>query len=129
VAARLGRSVPADGPIRGDPVDAKGHCILQSGEHWVGEGAKRLRTRPQEQGLEFERTLFYDTKNEMGLRKTYHRAAPDYDHASKIAGHLLTFLLRESRAASGRTPDRVVVTVPASFGLAQGEDTLRASVL
>ena len=41
--------------------------ILPDGTVWVGEGAKRLRAFPTEYGLSFEKNLFYDTKNEMGL--------------------------------------------------------------
>ena len=48
--------------------------VLPDGTVWVGEGAKRLRAFPTEYGLSFEKNLFYDTKNEMGLRKTYYRA-------------------------------------------------------
>jgi molecular chaperone DnaK (HSP70) len=49
-------------------------AVLPDGRVWVGEGAKRLRAFPTEYGLSFEKNLFYDTKNEMGLRKTYCRA-------------------------------------------------------
>jgi hypothetical protein len=59
---------------------------------WVGEGAKRLRTRPQEAGLLFEKNLFYETKNDMGFRKSDYRAPEPFNHASKIAGHILRFL-------------------------------------
>ncbi len=64
-------------------------AILPDDQVWVGEGAKRLRTRPQEAGLVFEKNLFYETKNDMGLRKTYYRAPEPFNHASKIAGHIL----------------------------------------
>lgn len=67
-------------------------AILPDDQVWVGEGAKRLRTRPQEAGLLFEKNLFYETKNDMGLRKTYYRAPEPFNHASKIAGHILRFL-------------------------------------
>ena len=61
-------------------------AVLDGREIWVGEGAKRLRARPQEASLEPEKSLFYDTKNEMGLRKTYHRAPEDLNCAWKVAG-------------------------------------------
>ena len=66
--------------------------ILPDGTVWVGEGAKRLRAFPTEYGLSFEKKLFYDTKNEMGLRKTYYRAPESFNHASKIAGKVLDCL-------------------------------------
>src|SRR5262245_37897747 len=59
-------------------------ALRPPGEHWVGEGAKRLRTRPQDNSLVVERTLFFETKNDMGLRKTYYRASEEYNHAHKI---------------------------------------------
>lgn len=102
---------------------------LQRGREWVGEGAKRLRARSSELGLEPGRHLFFDCKNEIGLRKTYHRAPEGYRSASEIAGRVLSFLHR-SLVADDPTPiDRLVVTVPASFQLAQRRDTLAAATL
>ena len=56
-------------------------AILADHKIWVGEGAKRLRTRPQETNLIPEVNLFYETKNDMGLRKSYFRAAEPFNHA------------------------------------------------
>ncbi|MBN1664547.1 MAG: hypothetical protein JW943_13180 [Deltaproteobacteria bacterium] len=67
-------------------------AVLDNENPLVGEGAKRLRTRPQEANLFPERNLFYETKNDVGLRKSYHRAHESLNHASKIAGHILRFL-------------------------------------
>jgi len=92
----------------------------------VGEGAKRLRTRPQDANLFPERNLFYETKNEMGLRKTYHRAQENLNHASKIAGHILHFLKNAAFQDGQDSQARFCVTVPASFQLNQRRDTLLA---
>lgn len=99
---------------------------LGNGSVLVGEGAKRLRTRPQDANLFPERNLFYETKNDMGLRKTYHRAAESFNHASKIAGHILGFLKDAVNQQVGDAVADFCVTVPASFQLNQRRDTLRA---
>jgi len=101
-------------------------AILPDGNHWVGEGAKRLRANPNQANLLFERNLFYDTKNEMGLRKTYFRAPEAFDHASKIAGKILAFLKEQAEQSAGNEHRRLAVTVPASFQLHQRRDTLLA---
>ncbi|NLX27106.1 MAG: Hsp70 family protein, partial [Lentisphaerae bacterium] len=92
----------------------------------VGEGAKRLRTRPQDANLFPERNLFYETKNDMGLRKTYHRAPENFNHASKIAGNILRFLKDAALQDGQDRQAHFCVTVPASFQLNQRRDTLLA---
>jgi molecular chaperone DnaK (HSP70) len=96
---------------------------------WVGEGAKRLRVRSQELGLERGRELFWECKNDMGLRRTYHRAPPGFRSAREVGGHVLRFLMGAVRAEDDRPLDRVVVTVPASFQTAQRHDTTEAGRL
>ena len=101
--------------------------IDKTGAIQIGEGAKRMRAEPQRYGLSLEKNLFYETKNDMGLQKRYHRAAEDFDHARKVAGHLLKFLMNGARQATGSPPGRTVVTVPASFQINQRADTLAAA--
>ena len=101
-------------------------AILDNKKALVGEGAKRMRTRPQDANLFPERNLFYETKNDMGLRKTYHRAPDAFNHASKIAGHILRFL-KDSAIQQGQDISaHFCVTVPASFQINQRRDTLLA---
>src|SRR5207237_736020 len=78
----------------------------------VGEGAKRLRAHASERGLEQGRDLFWDCKNDMGLKRTYPRAAEGLRSAREIGSKVLRFLSDAVRADNDTPADRVVVTVP-----------------
>lgn len=98
---------------------------IHEGTTLVGEGAKRLRADAPSFGLERGRNLFFDCKNDIGTRRTYHRAVTGYRSATEIAAHVLRFLT-DAALADGQV-DRVVVTVPASFQVAQRQATLDAA--
>lgn len=98
---------------------------LAEGREWVGEGAKRLRGHDTEPYS----TIFHDCKNDIGLEKTYHKAPNGYRSATEIGGKVLRFLHEAAQAECEDGFDRVVVTVPASFGALQRADTVKAAQL
>ncbi len=102
---------------------------FHGGRQIIGEGAKRLRARSTEFGLVQNVNLFYECKNDIGIRKTYHKAAEGYRSAAEVGGHLICFLREAALKDSSIPLDRVVVTVPASFQAAQRNDTLVAASL
>jgi len=102
---------------------------IHEGRVWVGEGAKRLRSRAPELGLEQNRNLFFECKNDIGIAKTYHRAPEGFRAASEIGGKVLAALHAAALADDPAPIERVVVTVPASFQAAQRRDTLEAARL
>lgn len=102
---------------------------IHDGKMIVGEGAKRLLARAAELGLERDKTLFLECKNDMGVRRTYHKAPGGFRSAAEIGSKVLSFL-KEAATAQDPTPaTRTVVTVPASFQAAQRLDTVKAAKL
>ncbi len=93
----------------------------------VGHAAARMRTAPAELNLEEQATIFYETKNDIGLGKVYFKAPPGFRSPAEIGGHILAALHTEATIAEGAS--RVVVTVPASFQTAQRAETIRAAEL
>jgi molecular chaperone DnaK len=102
---------------------------LREGMSFVGEGAKRLRARADELGLRQNESVFYECKNDMGCRRTYHRAPEGYRSAPEIGAKVLSFLMQATTEHDSRLPGRTVISVPASFQASQRNDTLRAADL
>lgn len=100
-----------------------------NGQTWVGEGAKELRSRLTEFGLHKDQNIFWDCKNYMGVRRTFHRGDAGFRNAKDIAGHVLSFLKSASSTDVEQSIENTVVTVPASFQLAQKRDTFDAAGL
>lgn len=102
---------------------------IDSARVWVGEGAKRLRALAPFRHLERNRSVFYECKNDMGLRRTYHRAPEGFRSAAAIGGRVIRAMVDAALEQDPTPIDRVVVTVPASFQLAQRSDTAEAMTL
>ncbi len=102
---------------------------IDDGRLVIGEGAKRLRAKAGESNLELYRSIFWETKNHIGMRRTYNRAPEQFRSAREIAAHLLRFLHGASRNHHALPASRTVITVPASFQFNQRRDTLEAARL
>ncbi|HZK44241.1 MAG TPA: Hsp70 family protein [Syntrophomonadaceae bacterium] len=102
---------------------------LHNGKEIIGEGAKRLGAKGKKAGLEEGKNLFSETKNDMGIKRTYIRAPKGFQSSSEIAGKILRFLYEGAVEESSEPMDRIVVTVPASFQLSQREDMLTSGKL
>ena len=95
----------------------------------VGEGAKRLYGRMVEFGFSKEKNIFFECKNEMGCRKTYHSAPEGYRSPAEISGKILEFLKNGVPHDKDYPTKKTLITVPASFQVAQRTDTLKAAEL
>ena len=93
---------------------------------FIGEGAKRLRA---DRKFDKDRNIFYECKNDIGNKRTYHRAPEGYRSAAEIGGKVLTFLRDAALSEDSRPIERLVVTVPASYQAAQRFDTVQAAKL
>jgi len=102
---------------------------IHNDEVYIGEGARQLRSRSLACGLQRDRDLFYECKNDIGIRKTYDQAPDGFRSAAEISGKVLGFLYNAVTTESPVRISRTVVTVPSSFQVAQRRDTLEAARL
>lgn len=100
---------------------------LYQGKEWVGEGAKRLHTRAPDFGLELTRNIFLECKNDIGTRRTYHKAPEHFRTPAEISARLLRFMKLAAEQHDPTQVSRTVITVPASFQAAQRIDTVHAA--
>jgi hypothetical protein len=59
---------------------------IHPGQVVVGEGAKRHRTTAPELRLRRNKNPFFEYMNDMGIRRTYHRAPGEFRAATEIGG-------------------------------------------
>ena len=102
---------------------------IYNGQEWIGEGAKRLYARAPEFGLELTKNIFLECKNDIGSRRTYHRAPEGYRSASQIGSKILRYLETAAEKDVDLPVKRTVISVPASFQAAQRIDTVKAAQL
>jgi len=104
-------------------------------EVWVGEGAKRLRAQAasaragRRPAFIRNRNIFYEVKNDIGTSRTYPSAPPGFRSPREVSAHILRYLLKSADAQDKPGIARTVVTVPASFQVAQRLDTVEAASL
>ena len=100
---------------------------FHEGKWYVGEGARELHPRLKEFGLVRNKDIFWDCKNDIGVRRTYHKAPEGFRSASDIGGHVLKSLMDAALTDESMPVETIVVTVPASFQVAQRVDTRKAA--
>ncbi len=100
---------------------------LHDGKEWVGEGAKQLLECASQLDLIPQVNIFHSCKNDMGLQRTYASAPEGYRSAADISSRVLGYIYRQAQKQNRTKPDITTVTVPASFQLAQRNDTLKAA--
>ena len=89
-------------------------AVLKNDTIVIGEGARRLWHGQDKEKWVRGQNVFFDTKNDMGLNKTYANAPAYLDHAHKVAGYILGFLVDVAEQGAAAPYQTVTVTVPAS---------------
>lgn len=112
-------------PGGGEYIDALVSSVVAilGDKEYVGRGAQRSRGG----AVEPFKSVWFDTKNDIGTSKTYPNAPEGFKTPTDIAGKVLSFLKHAIDDFDDRPVDRIVVTVPASFQLTQRQATLDAA--
>ena len=98
---------------------------VHDGRVWVGEGARDMRALAPDPRKKIARyrSLFYETKNEIGTSRTY-QGDEGISSPIDVAERVLRFI--KEGGVEGNEEANVVVTVPASFQMRQRQDTMEA---
>ncbi len=102
--------------------------VVVPGLDMIGHGAKMLRGSI-DPPLKRNQDIFYETKNDMGLQRTYHRGPAEFRNPPEVAAKILAFLNHAAQEDDPHRSARTVITVPASFQSAQRKDTVHAAKL
>ncbi len=94
---------------------------------FVGEGAKRMIPKIAEKEFTKGVDIFYESKNEIGTRRSYHKAPKGFQSPAEISGKILEFIFNTVKDYDENEISKTVVTVPASFHPAQRMDTVTAA--
>lgn len=103
-------------------------AVMDDGSTVVGYGARILRGAVYEEFRpERNKNVFWECKNEIGQRRTYHMAPAGLRSPTGVTAEILRFL-RDSAVYSPDLPaQEFVITVPASFQLSQRAETVAAA--
>lgn len=115
------QSIVGGGEISDDLVPSV--VATADGKEFVGHGAKRSVGKGQILG----KSVWFDTKNEIGTSRRYHSAPEGFQTPTDIAAKILGFLHSAVLGSDDMPIDRCVVTVPASFQLTQRQSTIDAA--
>ena len=118
------RDGPADDPAAPITVPSVVACD-PLGWHVVGRDARLLLARSREH--EWQKHVFAETKNEIGLKYTYWKARQGFETPVAIAGHVLDHLHKTFAHAITGAGEPVVIGVPAAFQGTQRSATLEAA--
>lgn len=96
---------------------------IHNGMLYIGHGALHCRSQMNKFGLEQDKNIFWDTKNLMGIERTFHRALEGFNNAKEIAAQILQFLSEQIKTTGNSQVKHSTVTVPAFFNPNQKADT------
>jgi len=123
IASECLRAGDADDPSA--PISIPSVVALEGEKIVVGRDARQLLATRIESAQ--GKSVFAETKNEIGLRYSYWKAPPSLNDATQVAAHVLAHLETEHQQALASSNAPFVVGVPAAFQGTQRTATLEAA--